>query len=403
MKKIKILLILIMSVLLSCTKDIENDTILPINSSKDLKVSDNFKWETLRDVSATLKFKTNNKSSAPDAPIEIYAGGINSRKLIFDGYTNEFGVLDSLSFKIGNYYNTIKIIHNGDSSLIPILNGEINSTIILKNYKRTKSSNNNNKIYYPSKDKYGSLVFEDLWPYYGDFDFNDLVLEYNLIVKTNNKGKVISAEYTMIPRAAGAGIKSGFGFTFDKFHPACNDYVEFSNINNAHLKKNDVGNSKQLNSESGQIRPTYIIYTPNESILNWNTIDNYVANPTYKLDMSFPANHSVSHFDFPFSNPFIFSIDNSGIRKEIHLPGKSKTIKHNYVLPSNSEASATDIYRSKSGLTWAIDIEEAFPQFKYPKEGVDILNCYLLYQTWATTGAPIDWWTRNKIENNLFN
>ena len=33
--------------------------------------------------------------------------------------------------------------------------------------------------YYPLKDATGTLVFEDLWPYKGDYDFNDLVIDYN--------------------------------------------------------------------------------------------------------------------------------------------------------------------------------------------------------------------------------
>lgn len=115
MKKIKIFLILMMVILLSCKK--ENDvSILPVNSSKDLKIADNFGWKTLKDVNANLKFVTSNKSAAIDAFIEIYAGDTNSGKVIFDGYTNECGIIDSLSFKIGNYYNTVQIIHNGFKS-----------------------------------------------------------------------------------------------------------------------------------------------------------------------------------------------------------------------------------------------------------------------------------------------
>ena len=46
-------------------------------------------------------------------------------------------------------------------------------------------------IYYPVRaNGWGTLMFEDLWPAYGDYDFNDLVLNYKIQLYMNNKNMV---------------------------------------------------------------------------------------------------------------------------------------------------------------------------------------------------------------------
>src|SRR5690606_11897184 len=56
---------------------------------------------------------------------------------------------------------------------------------------------------------------EDLWPGVGDFDFNDLVMDYRLrwITNADNEIKDIEIDYKV--RAIGAGFKSGFGLELD--------------------------------------------------------------------------------------------------------------------------------------------------------------------------------------------
>jgi LruC domain-containing protein len=41
-------------------------------------------------------------------------------------------------------------------------------------------------LFTPSKYGTGTIAFEDLWPSYGDYDFNDVALNYQVIVKLNS-------------------------------------------------------------------------------------------------------------------------------------------------------------------------------------------------------------------------
>lgn len=398
MKNKLVFIFLLIVLFTSCRKEIvENEKV--INSSKELKVPTDFRWETMKKVEANLKFVTGLNDTVTNANIKIYAGTKQLNKLIFEGVTNDNGIIDSLSFSIGNQYSTVEVMYDQESTIVPINNGTISKIITLTTYVKSKSKSNDNSVYYPSFGNYATLAFEDNWPYLGDFDFNDLALDYNVIVKTNSNGMVISAKYTLIPRGVGAAYKNGFGFTFDKFHPACNDFVEQSNIASVRRK---IGNKNEvLEPEVGQLHPTYIIINPIADSIsyNWNTQLNkpYNKNETIVVTIQFKSNHSVSHFDFPFSNPFIYI--NGNRSREVHLPYHNATSKGTtYQIPANSDAGLN--YKSKTGLTWAIDVEE---KFQYPLEGVDILNAYLQFEQWATTpGSTLEWWDASKVENNLY-
>ena len=46
-------------------------------------------------------------------------------------------------------------------------------------------------IFYPAQENgWGTLMFEDLWPAYGDYDFNDFVVNYKMQLYPNNKNMV---------------------------------------------------------------------------------------------------------------------------------------------------------------------------------------------------------------------
>ena len=73
--------------------------------------------------------------------------------------------------------------------------------------------------YYPSRSVYGTLAFEDLWPSKGDYDLNDLVVDYHFQIVTNTQNKVVDIKPTFCVRAAGAGYNNGFGFQIDGVLP----------------------------------------------------------------------------------------------------------------------------------------------------------------------------------------
>ncbi|MGE4569684.1 MAG: LruC domain-containing protein, partial [Bacteroidales bacterium] len=74
--------------------------------------------------------------------------------------------------------------------------------------------------YFPSASGFATLLFEDLWPQKGDYDFNDLVLGYRINTVTNASDKVVNQVYTFKVRAIGAGLHNGFGFQIGSVAPS---------------------------------------------------------------------------------------------------------------------------------------------------------------------------------------
>jgi len=57
---------------------------------------------------------------------------------------------------------------------------------------------------------FGTLAFEDLWPGKGDYDFNDLVLDYKFEITTNSSNYINEVVGTFVIKAFGAGLENGF-------------------------------------------------------------------------------------------------------------------------------------------------------------------------------------------------
>ncbi|MEO1480382.1 MAG: LruC domain-containing protein, partial [Bacteroidota bacterium] len=62
--------------------------------------------------------------------------------------------------------------------------------------------------YGPARDQFGTLAYEDLWPGQGDYDFNDLVVDYNLRFARNAAGDLTKLDGQFVVKAIGAGYRN---------------------------------------------------------------------------------------------------------------------------------------------------------------------------------------------------
>ncbi len=60
----------------------------------------------------------------------------------------------------------------------------------------------------------GTLIYEDLWPNHGDFDMNDVVVEYTCKVETNQFNQVVSVQDYFVPVNNGASLQNGFAYQY---------------------------------------------------------------------------------------------------------------------------------------------------------------------------------------------
>jgi LruC domain-containing protein len=57
----------------------------------------------------------------------------------------------------------------------------------------------------------GTIAFEDLWPSYGDYDFNDVALNYQVILKLNAQNLAVQMDLICNVKSNGAGFTNGIG------------------------------------------------------------------------------------------------------------------------------------------------------------------------------------------------
>ena len=175
----------------------------------------------------------------------------------------------------------------------------------------------------------GSLAFEDLWPNQGDYDFNDLVVNYTFNTFTNaqNKPTIIVTD---------------------------NDF-------------------KAFNSPGGMINTI-----PGNPYINPDTIRITI--------MVSPNTYTLTDLDIGSFNPFIILNEERG--KEVHLPDNTPTALANPAYLGTGDDSSIPsqgrYYKTSNNLPWAISIYE---NFDYAKESADILSAYLNLAQWATSNG----------------
>ncbi len=233
--------------------------------------------------------------------------------------------------------------------------------------------------YYPNAVDYGSFVFEDLWPWYGDYDCNDLVVNFQYMITANAQNQITDIQATFIFKAAGASLNNGFGFV----------------LNTSPTNVTSVTGCTQYGSavtydpkgfEAGHSNVTVII--PVDAVNTMfgrgfvNTIigGEYIQPVTKVINIHF-ATPQASIGNLPW-NPFIFQNQVRG--HEIHMKNQPNTDFADLALFNTgndaSNPSQNYYYASSTGLPWAFEIPVSFD---YPAENKDILTCYNHFAQWA--------------------
>ena len=255
-----------------------------------------------------------------------------------------------------------------------------------------KRAHNN---YYPAKNLNGTLAFEDLWPSKGDYDFNDMVVDYNYNQITNAKNEVVSVDATYTLRAVGGSYSNGFGV---QFNTTPENIISVS----GHKFTENILNTNSNGTEKNQSKAVIMIFDNAQTVLKHTgnlggtntTIGQSYVNPV-SFNVSFELKTPVAAAQFgtaPF-NPFIFL--NGDRTKEVHLPKSAPTdladLKLFGTQDDNTNLNTGNYYMSNKYFPWAINIPV---QFTYPIEKENISNAYLMFSKWATSNGTLysDWY-----------
>jgi LruC domain-containing protein len=239
--------------------------------------------------------------------------------------------------------------------------------------------------YYPSSasDAGATVAFEDMWPKKGDYDMNDVVISYRLVVLTKfengvNKVARIRGNYRLYAR--GGVYQNGFGIEFP-------------------VAASKVTATGAATMESGQTNAVAILFTNSHNQMqNYNTKPGEALSPdvNYEFELTVTDGPSIQDFGVGEYNPFIW---NSALGRgaEIHLPNKKPTSKANLSLfgtgDDRSVPAQGKYYISNGNYPWAISM--GVKDFAYPIEGKDISSAYLKLAAWISSGGTTstDWFS----------
>lgn len=238
----------------------------------------------------------------------------------------------------------------------------------------------------------GTLAFEDLWPSKGDYDMNDVVINYNYTIKSNAANKVTRVEASYTLRATGGSFQNGFGVQFPV------DRSKVSGVSGATL-------------EANQSKAVLIVFNNMRQEMNfWNTQKGQSSSSTVTYNVSFNITDGplLANFGLSYYNPFIWN-NTAGFGRgyEIHLPGSMPTDLANASLfgsvSDNTNIGMSRTYVSKEGgYPWGLNIPA---NFSYPKEKADINSAYLRFANWVNSGGSqhSNWYSDESGNRNAEN
>ncbi|MDZ4667588.1 MAG: LruC domain-containing protein [bacterium] len=251
--------------------------------------------------------------------------------------------------------------------------------------------------FYPNEKETATAAFEDLWPSKGDYDLNDLVVDFKHNFITNANNEIVKYEGYYRLRASGGNQQIGFcmGLPVD---PEMIDKLEGASLENGH--KNVV---------------LQIFDNSKKELGGWNTVmvQPKVEYKEYKVSFIINKGPSIKEFGaVSYFDPFIWINEASkGRGYEIHIPGNAPTALADAKLfgyaDDDTNVEKAKYYLTKNNLPWGIVIPETFDycvelSLLGMKENPDITQAYLHFAQWAQSGGEIysDWYKDEKGYRN---
>lgn len=242
----------------------------------------------------------------------------------------------------------------------------------------TEPSDNDNSVKY-----FGTLTFEDLWPSDGDYDMNDVMVDFTSTVYrgvlNNNRVFKIVDEFT--PRHSGGSLINGFGYQLHSISPSD---VRSIKIEGPEVSKYMEGQSMEL----GQPHPTILLF------------DNIKTVKGKKYTVTIELNDVTESSVIPPYNPFIFVDSDKERDREVHLVNYPPTDKANLSLfgtgKDTSRPEEKLYYVSKDMMPFAIYLP--VKDFPIPDESVRIDEAYPKFKSWMQSNGTKDkdWYKKKK-------
>jgi LruC domain-containing protein len=260
--------------------------------------------------------------------------------------------------------------------------------------------------YYPSSSEWATIAFEDNWPSIGDYDFNDLVMNYR-IHEYIRDGEVIRVKLEGQLAAVGASFHNGFAFHLPG---VARDSVDESAIR---FTINDIPqNASPLEADRSQViaiiaNDVWDYVSAGEDCKYYRSEKGCGSKIQMRFSMTLPMDNAIPTEvmpEFPY-DPFLFATEGfehgyvfglpPGRAYEIHLPNKAPTEAFRTDFfdrgQDKSEPENNRYFVNENGMPWAINVGI---EWHYPLEYMDVIFAYPSFASFVENEGRInaDWY-----------
>ena len=248
--------------------------------------------------------------------------------------------------------------------------------------------------YAPAQDNYGTIAFEDMWPHVGDYDFNDLVVDYNIQEVLSANERIKDLRISLRVRALGATQKHALAFQL----PISPQGIE--SVTGQVIGSNAVVTLSANGTEAGMRSAVIPAFTNAFELLGTregliNTVPDGTTQAPYDQELTITFAEPVDRKGLGRPPYDAFLIRGGDRDHEIHMAGFPPTEKANMDV-FNTKADASDAatgqwYVDANNLPWALHLPS---EFQYPRERTRIDEVYTNFVEWAVFGGTAEdgWW-----------
>ena len=281
----------------------------------------------------------------------------------------------------------------------------------------TPVSGTKTRIFFPAQNKYATVMFEDLFPFSGDRDMNDIVFGLNIEYDLDNRGRVMAINFNIEPRAIGSTktyIGLGANFTgmavevskitrnSSTLPGILNNHSDLAPIYNVDPKSgyfNPVNPSDQANADykvapfTGNYR-SFFINAPTDTKFV-NVYNDAVSVSSHKFTATVSLNSVINYSSFTFLEGYNVNKVNISLftsfedrSHEIHFKGQLPT-KY-FDLSLFNHTGSTDFTSSSDNWVWAIMSDKSV---RHPVENIKIYDAYSDFASWVENQDIYNWYS----------
>ncbi len=406
MKKIFLLSTLVLFTFTACEKDLYDEELANQEKTiKDLVVPQDFNWEMTQTVTVNLT-----------ATVETEAAVYTNKNCDESSMVAQCTVVPGLDFPFAVTVPTaskeLYVVYNGIKETVAINNNAANLVLAGASTGKAMTRGNeqgNNEVPYYYYKPWSTIMFEDLFPMLGDYDFNDFVANYkysvNYTVTSKDQGNMsashvqgldlefrINAMGATLPITPYVAIRAKVDNEYKKLGDLLDGTIT-SDDEGLTFTKVASGSNFAVFKIEGVTKPEGVVY------LNTEKDKTLYAPQSIKVKIKAPNQGIKADANQDNNYELDFFIYNG--THEVHKRGFGPVLGGAYPASEVEDGAGEQYYSNGNNLIWAIDIPAII---NHAVEKRNFLNAYPQFRNWATSGGTQNQnWYETPVSKELIN